>query len=682
MRTAALAAAAVFLLAAWTPFPSSVGPEVPLDAPPYAPTFTTEPRLAASAEGALLLSEQLTVSRIGEIFQLHYTGALDGNGLPIGESSALGYVRNASVASSGRGYLVAFEQDGEARAVRFTSAGTRIDATPISLGVRGGVGEVAWDGTAYVVVAASKAISVGEDGRVLATRDAFNFATNAQVAARNGVAIAVNQGSNFEPTGPLQAQVIGGALHRLGSGASSDIAAGDPGFLLVYESNGAIASRLFDPSGQPDGPQFLIASAGRDPVVAWNGTNWVVAYEVGETVRAAHVLRGPLGPATIVTTNGINPTIAAHGGRVLIAWDSRVPRTVSEIRTASIEGTDVNVTATAAGRTSRAQTDVRMTTVDGATLLAWYDGAARVRRMDGKSAAQTIEDVGSPMAFAGGDGSALVVSRLGNTLAFTRVDRNGAPLSTQRFTAAALVDVADAVWTGNLWTVIWHVTGPNSGLYRASVSADGTLSGPRPFGPIVSASTQGLTVTKAADKVLVLWSVAGGGTHTFVMNEQGLWAQGRGIAERMFEAASTGGPEVLAARIREDNVLEWQRVFLDGRVGARSEVALPEAGMTLQTFFTGENFLLVLTRAGAAPDRIDLYGLRVDVSGAPIDPAPVHFESAYTVLPPAFATANLRNGTTLDLAYFRALDEAGMFHEFPRLVFRSVHDSPRRRVVR
>jgi hypothetical protein len=138
---------------------------------------------------------------------------------------------------------------------------------------------------------------------------------------------------------------------------------------------------------------------------------------------------------------------------------------------------------------------------------------------------------------------------------------------------------------------------------------------------------------------------------------------------------------VLTTRI-VNGAVEWQRVLLDGTVAARNSVPLPAPGMTLQTFFTGENYLLLFTRTESNPSRLELYGFRVDLSGAAIDAAPERFAGAFTALPSVFASANLRDETTIDLAYFRPLGDEDVFAESSRLVFRTVHDSPRRRVIR
>lgn len=688
MRNTVLAVCAILLLAAWTPFPTAVGPEVPLDAPPYVATGTNSPILASDGRGALLLSSTSVDTRVlprGDT--QHYVGLLDENGTPVGESAFLSWSDGGAVASSGRGYLVAFHEDGQMRAVRYTPEGRRLDATPIALGAADYPGEVAWDGTAYVVAAGRNAVSVGEDGRVLGARDITSFNRATQLAARHGVSVLVNQGSDFGPEGPIIAHVIGGMSDSIGAGTGTDIAAGDPGFLVVYRDGETIRGRVLDPSGRPEGSSFAIASAGNRPTAAWTGTEWLVAYDDSTSVRAVRVLRGVIGQPFLISPSGSSPALAAGGTTVFAAWEEQTGR--REIHSATIEGEQVTITGLAS-RISRPQSRPVMTALDGATLVAWDDGATRVRRMDGASPTQTIAVAGEPAAFVAGEGSALLVLKGRGALNFVRVDRNGVPVSTHGYKWSEVIDHVAAAWVEDHWVVVmgWRITGGTSGLYRTTVTAEGAIGAPRRLSAPPSTPIHGLSVVAVGSKAVVFWAVdgtGGGRTMTSVIEEDAAWRPGRDLPARMFAAAGRGAEDVLTAGIRSGvagDVLEWRRVLPDGSTAAQGAVPLPEAGMTVQSFFTGQNYLLLLTKTASGPNRIDFFGFRVDVSGAAIDTAPVRFASAFTTLPPLYAGATLRDETTLDFAYFRPLDDAGLFQQFPRVVFRSLHDAPRRRVVR
>jgi hypothetical protein len=679
MRETLLAVAAIFLLAAWTPFPTAVGPEVPLDAPPYVLAHTTRPTLASNGNGALLLTSSQFFLRNGGTFYLYYIGFLDADGAPVGASSLLGWVAGASAASSGNGYLVTFLENDHMRAIRYSASGTRLDATPIDLGPATTPGEVAWDGGAYVAIAGSRAVRIGEDGRILVSHDVAGFTTGVEVASHNGVTVLVDQGDDDGSTGPIHAFAIDGSSSNVGNGRRADVAAGGPGFLVVWESaSGGIIGRILDPAGRPDGPSITIAT-GTAPGVAWNGTEWLVVYQNRE-IRGVRVLRAPLAPSFRIAAGGGNPAAAAAGSKVVVAWDDRII-TQEQVHSATVEGEQVSPAGPAA-RVAAGQSDVRMTVVDGASLVAWYDGQTRVRRMDG-SPTQTLADAAWPVAFEAGGNEALLVTNQGNSLAFTRVDRNGAPLSTHAYTGGFPLTHVDAAWTGNRWVVVFRSLATSS-PQRIIVNADGTIGTPRFFGSPVGTTVQGMTVVAAGSKAFVLRAVqgtGGGRTMTYVIDEDGTWRAGRDLAPGMLAAASRG-EDVLTARIDDGRTLEWQRVLLDGTVAAKGEVELPETGMKLQAFFTGENYLLLLTKVHAESSRIDLYGFRVDVSGAPIDLAPERFAGMLTSMQPFFHDAILRGGTTVDVVYSERLDRLNPSEEFTRLTFRSVHDMPRRRVVR
>jgi hypothetical protein len=108
-------------------------------------------------------------------------------------------------------------------------------------------------------------------------------------------------------------------------------------------------------------------------------------------------------------------------------------------------------------------------------------------------------------------------------------------------------------------------------------------------------------------------------------------------------------------------------------------------GRIAGAFWTGENFVLSIARRDEitpGPARIELSALRLTREAAAIDQTHISFATVFTTLPASPAAMWLRNGKTLDMLYYRALDEAGLYYEWPRLVFRSIHDSPRRRSMR
>ena len=391
----------MFLLA-WTPLPSAVAPEVVLDAPPPAESFDGPASIATDGEGAFVTTIRRGTRDWDRFF---YGGSLDANGVPAFDSSFIGATDNHGrgadpvIASSGngKGYMVVYGSAMKTYAVRVTTSGRRGETVELPAE---SVSDIAWDGSSFVVLTGNNAFRLSETAQVLETNIPL---AGTRIASRNGVTVAIANTGNLSAR-TLTGGTVGQSVNVAPVAVTFDVAAGDPGFLVVYDAGGAVFGRLLDPSGNPDGFSFPIAAGGKSPSAVWNGTEWTVAYEAASSVRATRVLRGPVSPSFLIDESGATPAVAANGSTVYITWRSSFGGNQS----ATIEGEQVTQRG-AAPRGRVPQTSPRIATVANAPLVVWHDGSTRLRRMDGVSPTQSIEESGTPAALASRGNEALVV---------------------------------------------------------------------------------------------------------------------------------------------------------------------------------------------------------------------------------------------------------------------------------
>jgi len=679
MRTSVplLAVAAVFLLA-WTPLPSAVAPEVVLDAAPPAESFDGPASIAADGEGAFV-----AVSRGGsrDWDRFFYGGSLDAIGVPaldssfIGCTDAQGRGANPVIASSGngKGYMIVYGSAMKTYAVRFTTSGRRGETVELPAE---SVSDIAWDGASFVVLTGSNAFRLSETAQVLDTN--IPLAGN-RTASRNGVTVAIANTGNLSAR-TLIGGTVGQSVNIAPGGVTYDVAAGDPGFLVVYDAGGAVLGRLLDPSGNPDGFSFLIASGGKSPSAVWNGTEWTVAYEVGSAVRATRVLRGPVSQSFLIDESGYAPAVAASGSTVYITWRRSL---FGGNQSATIEGEQVTPRGPAP-RGSSLQTSPRLATVANVPLVVWNDGSNRARRMDGIATTQVIEQSGTPAALASRGDEALVVLMDYKTMNLVVVDALGVTKHVTSLTRMNRIQHATATWMGDSYLVVWlESLAVNGGLYMSQVSSSGEMQKPKLIAPLQS-TTAGIAAATAGDTALVLWSGSSSYTAGYLIRNGAVVAT-KWLPAQMLTVAGDDQRNFVVARINGE-ILEWRGLQSDGTPSGAGQTPIGIASnRILGAFWTGENFLLSLARGGEitpGPARIELSGLRLTREAARIDEAPVLFANVFTNLPANASRMSLRNGRTLDLLYYRSLDQAGLYNEWQRLVFRSIHDSPRRRTVR
>ncbi len=220
-------------------------------------------------------------------------------------------------------------------------------------------------------------------------------------AAAAGVAQAQGLGPlQFMPGDDVVAPSIG-PVRQLA------IAAGGPGFLAVWSDNRTVISgqtnapgdpnagnmedicgQLFDQAGAPIGPPVIIANTGRnqrDPRLAWNGQNWLVAFEsedpawyFDDQVHAVRVSPSgeALDPEPILlfgmedNQGAYDPDVASDGQNWLVVCDQWVggQRTVRARRVAP-DGTVIDAQPRNIQQSSSLQYPV-VDFADGVYLLA------------------------------------------------------------------------------------------------------------------------------------------------------------------------------------------------------------------------------------------------------------------------------------------------------------------------
>ncbi len=249
----------------------------------------------------------------------------DPDGLPI-HTDQRWTSRSLTVAWDGRTYLAAWESD--LSDVNADLLGCRIDRSGVVLDPEGLEWSTAADAQAFPAVAgrAADALLVYQDYR---GRDAWDLYGTLLDAA----------GAPIAP-GPFPIHADGG--DQMGAAVATNGTA----FLTVWqddrdaETGGAPeirAARVNAAGTVLDTAGIVIAPAARTswarPSVAWNGTDYVVAWTGGsaDPVRAARLsagglLRDPVAIEVSGLLNGIQPAVACAGAAALVAWTSVDPR--------------------------------------------------------------------------------------------------------------------------------------------------------------------------------------------------------------------------------------------------------------------------------------------------------------------------------------------------------------------
>jgi hypothetical protein len=722
------------LLVAWTPLPKSLSPEIHLAAPGIAPhaTWTFAVDVASDGTGFFASSAEYLLQHLGMAFDERGDHALE-RSIRITDRSGA----RTAVASSGRNYLVVWDDYTAIRAARFTAGGIRIDREPLVLRTYkssatvipppGAEVDVAWNGSHYVVVSEltpgeAVVTLVGDDGRVV--QNGIVVSGN-RIATREGVSVIVNH-REWQP-GELVAQAItsGGVVRRstLGSAVTqAAVAAGAEGFYVVYRVGPRLHGRQLDAHGEPAGEEELIADDAEEPAVAWNGTHWAIAYVTRGGDDALWVVRKHIdrSPVKVSEKYVEKPALASNGTRAMLTWigishgpisnprspqaHADLPPEVPGLRKVMIDANGVSDTAPLHRIPAPVNAPV-MAAAGGNTLVAWTEsngrfpgGSVRVQPVhDGVPLpAQTHElpELSWLTDFVSNGSEALLMTsnQSPRSMRFLRIGADGRLLSETALDGYYAWDTARGAWTGTHYLVVWRQVAGNAGseYLAVRIGADGKLLDAQPVklasGGIYDGGTAEVAV-RGDGTALAAWPL-----------HQSNAIHGRLISPAMQITAmesiatsarindielATDGERFLLTHIDETprlawSVLEGSSVIATGHTPVAFD--LHARNFETKTFWNGEYYLAVRVRANRDSEEPVIEGMRIAPGGDRIDPSTQFLTNFAPNRPTLYSGAAMMLGAnhSLELAYLQIRDASSLGSS---VVYRRL-TPPKRRGVR
>jgi hypothetical protein len=420
---------------------------------------------------------------------------------------------------------------------------------------------------------------------------------------------------------------------------------------------------VLDPTGIP----VSTAAGDQDaPSIAWSGTRFLVVWHefrdntLTNSIRGARVSSG----GTVVDAAGIeissgrsllDPSVAWNGTNFLVAWHgySGPDADITGARVSN-GGTVLDPAGIPISTAIGDQANARVASDGAGYLVVWADlrsstGDIFGTRVNGSGT--VVDPAGIPVSTASGHQASPAVAWGGTSYLVvwtdfrsstvdifgTRVSPGGAvlhPAGIPISTAASLQDAATVAWSGVSFLVVWtdYRAGAYPDIYGTRVNASGTVLDPT--GVAIS------TAPRGEYNPSVVW----GGTS--------------------FLVAWQGAP--LSA--------QWQQSVFGARVSAwggvidRAAIRLSTAAATQRTpdvVWDGTNFFVVWTEVRGAT--YDVYGARVSPQGMALDGAGIpiatgasvqrnpavawsgtHFFVVWDQNQDIFGTRVTRGGTVLD----------------------------------
>lgn len=461
------------------------------------------------------------------------------------------------------------------------------------------------------------------------------------------------------------------------------VAWGGSQYLVVWQDNrGGVPYEIFgarvSAAGTVLDPAGLIISAATDaqitPAVASDGTDFLVAWDdqragssnrdiLGARVTAAGAVLDAAGISICSATNSqIAPTVAWNGTNYFVAWEDWRALTVSDIYGTRVSTAGMVLDGTGIAISSAANNQFAPSVTRNGTdlFVAWQDGraggtaydiyGARVNAMgtvldaagiaiSTATSAQTAPSVASDGA------NTLVVwqDQRGATIDVygARVNAMGAvqdPSGIVVSNAASSQLAPDVIWDGTNFVVAWRDVRSGIGdVYGARVSAAGVVQDAAGIAISTAASEQSdVSLASNGSSSLVTWTDARGSTvdvYGARIDATGIVQDTAGIAlatsanQQAFPSVAWDGANYLV--VWSDNRNGNSDIF-----GARvtpAGVALDVSGLAISTApanqtnpvvaWSGTTYLVVWTDSRNTSTLSDVYAARVTAAGALPDPS-------------------------------------------------------------
>jgi hypothetical protein len=608
----------------------------------------------------------------------HALMLVDSDGRRLSVASGLFFSAGLSdgVASNGHDFLVVFGGHGATTGVRVSADGTLMDSTPIIIHASTrqqfsehdttGARSVAWDGNQYVVLTTIELVTafaktptaslfqgtlerfdivtrVGVDGQILQNDLEVNRGANNAIAARNGLSvIAWSAGGVFircmngagSLSDPIQISVA--------DARAISVAAGDDGFLLVWSEgvSNTVRAQHLDPGGRPDAPSFTVSVASLPDLLAvtWDGAAYRVAWSSAEskTIESIRVDAVGVEGSAVTLADGGSAALAFNDESTLLVLNDSDLGT--RARHAEIAGTGQLV-----HRFFNPQSLNAIGFTPAGPAVAWTEDTSRLTNVSSGASSPTIND--GSYTFIRGLNRPLIIS--GTTAPFTAryADAPGQPFA---------LPTKNPFWIGSgflcLWTDPPPITDPFAvlPLYAQRFDANGAPidDAPRQIGTSFSLSggslgpaalSDGVFAGASASETLVAYVDPGSALRGVLI----------GDGNQFIDIGQIAAPQDLANPIAitsdgQDFLVTWisgmsgtnsfiasRRVLADGSFPAVMRIDSPgnDTKDSMETFWTGQNYLVVWSKRETGRQDHELWSLRLRDDGTLIDYPPQRIDS-------------------------------------------------------
>jgi hypothetical protein len=642
-----------------TAIPTLLQPERAIGIPAAtANPFPGSSAVAGNGKGFLVVTAQDRLT----IGVAHALMLVDSDGRPLLASSILfpfSAGTSDGVASNGHDFLVVFGGLGATTGVRVSADGALMDSTPITIHASTrpqfsahdtyGARRVAWDGSQYVVLTTIElrtataseereiVTRVGADGQILQNDLEVNRGVNNAIAARNGVSvIAWSAGGVFIRTMNGAGSLSDPIQISVANARAISIAGGDDGFLLVWSegASNTVRAQHLDPGGRPDAPSFTVSVAsGPDlPAVAWDGATYRVAWSsaASKAIESIRVNAAGVEASAVTLADGGGAALAFNGESTLLVWNDSDPST--RARRAEIAG---------AGQLVHRLTNPQSLNAIGFTptgpLMAWTEVTSRLTNVSSGASSLPIND--GSYTFIRGLNRPLIISGTTGPYTFKYADGSGQPFA---------LPTKNPFWIGSgflcLWTDPAPVTDPFAvlPLYAQRFDPNGVpIDGaPRQIGTSYSLSQN---ISGAAALYNGVFAGASASAALVVYVDPGATPRCVLISGNQFiDIGAIALPQALANPITitsdgHDFLVTWisgmngtnsfiasRRVLADGSMPAGIQIDSlgHDTKDSMETFWTGQNYLVVWSKRDPNGRDHELWALRLRQDGTLIDYPP------------------------------------------------------------